>query len=295
MSNDARVSTGLPGHPKTKKLIRRLGPAAGWSLICLILWARDNRPDGDLSGMSIEDIELAADWTGENDAFVAALNAVRFLDGEAGVYHLHDWEEHQPWAAGSEARSESARWKSLCRHHGRAGAAEQMPEYAAKLARSIQSDAGSKKSDAGSIEAASNGNAGSKKRVPPSPLPNPSPYPKALTLSNERVVPSKPGTPVCPHAEIVAAYHELLPELARVRDWTPDRQAFLRSRWKESKERQTVEWWRGYFGYVRTCPFLMGQGPSSPDRDPFYADLEWLVRPKNFRKVIEGKYQRRAA
>lgn len=118
---------------------------------------------------------------------------------------------------------------------------------------------------------------------------------EALSASNEALVPGKPGTRDCPHSEIVAAYHEILPELATVRDWTPDRQAFLRARWREKAERQTVAWWRGYFEYVRTCPFLMGQGSTAGDRDPFYADMEWLVRPKNFRKVIEGKYQRRAA
>lgn len=108
-------------------------------------------------------------------------------------------------------------------------------------------------------------------------------------------VAGKPAPPGCPHSEIVAAYHEILPELARVRDWTPDRQAFLRSRWREKAERQTVEWWREFFKYVRTCPFLMGEGATTADRDPFCADLEWLVRPKNFRKVIEGKYERRRA
>ncbi len=113
--------------------------------------------------------------------------------------------------------------------------------------------------------------------------------------SDDEGVAGKPAPPTCPQSEIVALYHEVLPELARVRDWTPDRQAFLRARWREDPERQTVEWWRGFFEYVRKCPFLMGQGAASADRDPFFADLEWLVRPKNFRKVIEGKYERRRA
>jgi len=43
MSQDARISVGLPGHPKTKKLIKRLGQAAAWNLVCLILWAAANR------------------------------------------------------------------------------------------------------------------------------------------------------------------------------------------------------------------------------------------------------------
>ncbi len=48
MATDARISTGLPGHPKAKKLMRRLGQAAGWNLVCLILWTAANRSDGDV-------------------------------------------------------------------------------------------------------------------------------------------------------------------------------------------------------------------------------------------------------
>lgn len=138
MSTDARISTGLPGHPKTKKLVRRLGPAAGWSLLCLILWTRGNRPDGDLAGMSSEDIELAADWTGENNAFVRELDDVGFLDGEELAYALHDWAEHQPWSAGSEARSEKSRFAALCKRYGRDEAERLMPEYAARLREASQ-------------------------------------------------------------------------------------------------------------------------------------------------------------
>lgn len=79
MSTDARLSTGLPAHHKTKKLIRRVGEGGAWALVCLILWARANRPDGDLSGMSAEDIELAAGWGGQPGAFAAALHASGLL------------------------------------------------------------------------------------------------------------------------------------------------------------------------------------------------------------------------
>jgi hypothetical protein len=291
MSNDARLSTALPGHPKTKKLIRLVGEPGAWNLICLILWVRSSRPDGDLYGMSNEDIELAVDWRGPPDAFAHALVAVGFMDGEEGTYQMHDWAEHQPWSSGSEARSERARWVALCKHHGRSEAAHQMPEYAARIsASSTKNDASSTVLPASSTVDACEQHDLRTKKAAPSPLPSPSPRSKALLATP--VVPGKPSTPDCPHSEIVSAYHEILPELARVRDWTPDRQAFLRTRWREKPERQTVEWWRGYFRYVHGCPFLMGEG-NSPGREPFYADLEWLVRPKNFRKVIEGKYQQR--
>lgn len=104
----------------------------------------------------------------------------------------------------------------------------------------------------------------------------------------------RPAIPECPHSDIVSAYHEILPELARVRTWDSDRQKFLRGRWREDAERQSVDWWRDFFRYVRTCPLLMGQ-VERRDAAPWAADLEWLVRPSNFRKVIEGRYEARAA
>lgn len=79
-----------------------------------------------------------------------------------------------------------------------------------------------------------------------------------------------------------------------MRSWPEDRQAFLRTRWREDPKRQSLDWWRRFFGYVRRCPFLMGQS-NSAGRDPFLADLEWLIRPKNFRKVVEGKYEAKVA
>lgn len=100
--------------------------------------------------------------------------------------------------------------------------------------------------------------------------------------------------PNCPHDRIVSAYHDLLPELPRVRVWDERRQKILRARWNEDRERQSIAWWRGFFEYVRRCPFLLGQ-VTSGHRDPFLADLEWLVSPKNFTKVLEGRYERKEA
>lgn len=130
---DARLNVSISGHPKTKKLIRKLGDGGAWKLVCLFLWAATNRSDGQLSGMTAEDIELAVDWAGEDGKFVATLVAVGFLDGVDGDYAIHDWADHNPWLAGAGDRSEKARWNALCKHHGRDGAADRMPAYAARL------------------------------------------------------------------------------------------------------------------------------------------------------------------
>ncbi len=167
MTADARISTGLPGHPKTKKLIKRTGEAGAWNLVCLFLWVASNRSDGDLSGMTEEDIELAAGWSGKDGDFVKALIAVGFIEGEQDDFRVHDWAEHNPWAAGAESRSVKARWNAAKRHHGEAEADRLVPEF--RASRSASSNAGS---NASSTDLLNGGNA-------PSPSPSPSPSPKA--------------------------------------------------------------------------------------------------------------------
>ena len=100
------------------------------------------------------------------------------------------------------------------------------------------------------------------------------------------------GHESCPHKKIIALYHEVLPMCPRIKDWTPSRAVQLRARWNEDKKRQTLDWWREFFGYVGTCPFLVGHGSG---KEPFFADLEWLVKARNFVKVREGKYEARGA
>ncbi len=121
MADDARVSCSLPEHPKTLKLLRRLQDAAGWSLVCLILWTAANRPDGDLAGLDAEEIELAAKWHGETGAFADGLSEVRFLDGEAGSFRIHDWAYWQPWVCQRGERIEKARHAANARWERRDG------------------------------------------------------------------------------------------------------------------------------------------------------------------------------
>lgn len=117
--SDIRVKFGFPGNVKTKQLSAGRAPHPGWSLLVLWCYAGQNKPDGELAGMSDAAIESAADWTGEAGALVRLLLEVGFLEGEAGARYLHDWDDHQPWLVGSEARSEHATLASLSKYHGR--------------------------------------------------------------------------------------------------------------------------------------------------------------------------------
>jgi len=98
------------------------------------------------------------------------------------------------------------------------------------------------------------------------------------------------ASPDCPHQEIIALYHEVLPMCPEVRSWTPARAQQLRTRWKEDAARQDLGYWRRFFEYVRDhCGFLVGKVHSEGKR-PFLADLEWMTKQANFTKILEAKY-----
>ncbi|MDR0770159.1 MAG: hypothetical protein LBE75_03040, partial [Burkholderiales bacterium] len=120
----------------------------------------------------------------------------------------------------------------------------------------------------------------------------------AADLLAEPEKPKKAQPPPCPHQRIIDLYHETLPTLPRVREWHNTRQGYLQSRWREklaageyATTDEGVAWWRRYFAYVAKSDFLCGRTQARNDRQPFVADLEWLVKPTNFAKVIEGKYE----
>lgn len=98
----------------------------------------------------------------------------------------------------------------------------------------------------------------------------------------------------CPHQEIIDAYHELVPTGRQVRTWGAERQKKLRARWREDAKRQSIDWWRSFFAYISKSDFLTGRTHSS-QRAPFEIDLEWIVSPANFSKILEGKYENRSA
>lgn len=127
------------------------------------------------------------------------------------------------------------------------------------------------------------------------PVANAKPSHKPLATSHEKANnPSgcSSAEADCPHAEIVALYHELLPANPRIKVWNGSRAANLRARWREDAKRQSLDYWRRFFAHVAASAFLTGQVADRNGR-AFLPGLDWLVLPNNFAKVIEGKYHER--
>lgn len=102
----------------------------------------------------------------------------------------------------------------------------------------------------------------------------------------------------CPHQKIVALYAELFPAGPEVSIWDERRQGYSRARWREQAEANQwpdeaagLHWFAKFFRYAARSDFLTGRAETRGDRKPFLASLEWLLRPTNFRNVVEGKYE----
>jgi uncharacterized protein YdaU (DUF1376 family) len=120
------------------------------------------------------------------------------------------------------------------------------------------------------------------------------------TEHNISICPPSGGLlPNCQHDEVIGLYHQHLPTLRRVEVWNDTRKGFLRQRWREvaeelSKEKQVqandvLNWFSDFFQHIATSKFLTGRVNDKSGRS-FAADLEWILRPSNFAKIIEGKY-----
>jgi uncharacterized protein YdaU (DUF1376 family) len=105
--------------------------------------------------------------------------------------------------------------------------------------------------------------------------------------------------PDCQHSEVISLYHQHLPTLRKVEVWNAARQGYLRQRWREVAEElsksQVIDsghvlgWWGEFFQHVGKSKFLTGK-VNSKDGRAFTADLEWILKPSNFAKIVEGKY-----
>ena len=110
---------------------------------------------------------------------------------------------------------------------------------------------------------------------------------------------TKPVAPPCPHKQLVELYHEILPTLPRVKVWDSERERNMQARWRErwesgkyTTQEEGLAYWRRLFAYIHGCPWLMGE---IADREgkTFRADLGWIILPRNFKKIIEGRYDQR--
>jgi len=123
VSRDIRLDVDFLGNLKTRKLIRELGDHGAVCMIRLWSYVALHHPKGMMNGMTADDLEDAAGWTGERGAFSAYALRMRWVDQvQDGHLSIHDWNTYQRWVFRSEERSAVAkaaadiRWNKYRNH-----------------------------------------------------------------------------------------------------------------------------------------------------------------------------------
>ena len=297
MNSDIRISVNFVQHPKTKKTIRKYGHAAIVSIIALWGFAAQRRPEGNLTGMDADEIAIAACWDGDEQEFFDMCVEMKWIDvHEDGEIHLHGWKEAQGYVINAPARAERSRRAAQARWEKREK----------KELEQISGDNAACNAN-GMLDAClthANGMPGAMLNCEscnapfPAPSPSPSPSHYGVDVFDVAAEPAATCCPPCPHEQILSAYHEFLPELPSVKVWDGARKSHLQARWRErwkagkyTTQSEGLAYWKKLFKHVQTCDWLMGR-ISGRDGRAFKANLSWLVRPENFAKIIEGRYDR---
>ncbi|WP_395707812.1 YdaU family protein [Casimicrobium huifangae] len=102
----------------------------------------------------------------------------------------------------------------------------------------------------------------------------------------------------CPYAKLGEAWNSTctsLPAVRAVSEWHADRKTACRLRWQEKlalgkyqSEEQGVEYWRRLFAFIEASDFLAGRSKD------WTANFDWVLKPKNLTKIIEGQYVNKA-
>jgi len=143
----------------------------------------------------------------------------------------------------------------------------------------------------------------SAEQVTLSPSPSPVVNTEAPTVLVALATPTQPAAPAvggskalppCPVQRIVDAYHEHLPTLPRVEVLSEPRKRAVSARWREvcaeyrtdgDPAKAALDWFAWMFRErVASSAFLTGR------KKDWRANFDWLMKPANFVKVVEGYY-----
>lgn len=112
--------------------------------------------------------------------------------------------------------------------------------------------------------------------------------------------------PKCPAEEIIALYHEAMPQNPKVKVISEKRRESIRARWRDaakltckpfgySNRQDGLRAWKAFFEVCADSDFLTGKTPNWNGRPPFIADIDFIMSPSGFAKILENKYHRELA
>jgi len=112
------------------------------------------------------------------------------------------------------------------------------------------------------------------------------PNPIQVSIDNKQVMSRSKEELKASLSDVVDLYHRILGDLLpNVKTLTASRRSQLSARQKDYPKAKDIAWWEVFFESVLDRPFLLGH-----NQREWLADLDFLLSPKGFTGVIEGKY-----
>jgi hypothetical protein len=118
-------------------------------------------------------------------------------------------------------------------------------------------------------------------------------------VASARAVAPRVRAPDCPTDALLGLWHEhCAPPLATLSVMNDGRRRALATRWREVctdahfDREGGLEWFAWLFAErVKASDFLMARNPSRNRERVWRASWDWLMRPTNFAKVVDGNYE----
>lgn len=225
------------------------------------LWALDNAPDGNVSEISARNIARAAQWKGDADELLQAFISAGLLDHDEhdpDVLLIHDWEEYAgSLIEGREKERERSRQRRAASKAAAKATAGQPPDDQQTTAGRV---------DKSRVD---------KSRDNKDPLSAPPEHEAPATTSKDKADPT-------PYVKIMELYNAICQSFPKIQKIDGARRKAVAARFKTYPDLQTFE---TLFRKTEASDFMRGEN----DRN-WTADFDWIMKPTNMCKVLEGKY-----
>jgi len=262
------------------KKLRKLAKALGCSiceatglLVFLWQWGLENaNTEGEIEYADREDV--ASIWAGKLSGGIDGLDVVNklietgWLDEQGGRLYIHDWDVWQePWYKALEKRKKEAERKR--RQRQIIAQSEGMSEG--------QSTGQSEGQEIGQSigQSAHNRNRNRDRNIKPENEPETDSIDPPISPRGEKQQP-------VPFEKIMQLYNEICVSFPKVLNIEGQRRRAVAARWRTYRNLEVFE---TLFKKTEASSFLKGYN----DRG-WTADFDWITKPTNMTKVLEGKY-----
>jgi len=97
-----------------------------------------------------------------------------------------------------------------------------------------------------------------------------------------------------PYEDILASFNKHLSAyLPRASRLPGGRKNVIRARWNENTDQRSIEWWDTLFARAAASDFITGRRPAGNGHENWRANFDWLIKPANVTKLLEGNYDNR--